>query len=78
MYNLERKCNQNGDTHITFFKIADDEDLLGVRMKSFVTMLKPVKLIINVRNAREVTMKLKSGYVVMYIMNGTIKNVFME
>ena len=24
--NLERKCSQNGDTYVNFFKIVDDED----------------------------------------------------
>ena len=33
-------------------------------MKSSVAMLKPVKVMMNVRNAREVTIKVKSGYVV--------------
>ena len=32
----------------------------------------------NVRNAREVTMKMiKSGYVVQYVINGTMKTVFL-
>ena len=44
-----------------FFKIADDEDSLSVRMKSLVTMLKPVNFMINVRNARKVTMNVKNG-----------------
>ena len=30
------------------------------------------------KNAREVTMKVKSGYVVQYIINGTMKTVFHE
>ena len=39
-------------------------------MKSFAAILKPVKVMTNERNAREVTMKIKSGYVVLYIING--------
>ena len=66
------------ETYINFFKIADDEDPLGVRIKSLVTLWKPVKLMINVRNARKVTMNVKSGYVVLYIISDTIKKVFME
>ena len=47
-------------------------------MKPSVAMLKPVKLMINVRNAREVTMEVKSGYVVQYVINGTMKTAFMS
>ena len=47
--------------------------LCGVRMKSLVTLWKPVKLMINVRNAWKVTMNVKSGYVVLYIINDTLK-----
>ena len=50
---------------------------MGVRMKSSVAMLKPVK-VMNVRNAREVTMKVKSGYVALYVINGTMKTVLMS
>ena len=31
MHTLEKKCSQNGDTYIFFFKIADDEDPFYVR-----------------------------------------------
>ena len=47
------------------------------RMKSSAAMLKPVKVMTNVRNAREVTMKMKSDYVVLYVINGTMKTLFM-
>ena len=51
---------------------------MAARMKSSVAILKPVKEIINVRNAREVTMKVKSGYVVQYVINGAMKTVFLS
>ena len=47
-------------------------------MKSSVTMLKPVKVMMNKRNAREVTMTMKSGYVTLYVINRSIKTVFMS
>ena len=47
-------------------------------MKSSVAMLKPVKVIMNVQNAREVATKVKSGYVIQYVINGTINTVFYE
>ena len=47
------------------------------RIKSSAAMLKPVKVMTNVRNAREVTMKMKSDYVVLYVINGTMKTLFM-
>ena len=34
-------------------------------------MLKPVKVMMNVRNARKVDMKVKSSYVALYVINGT-------
>ena len=49
---------------------------MGARMKSSVAMLKPVKVMTNVRNAREVTIKVKNGYVIQYGINGTMKTVF--
>ena len=51
---------------------------MGERMRSPETMLKPVKVMLNVRNHREVTMKVKSGYVALYVINGTMKSVFMS
>ena len=51
---------------------------MEARMKSSVAMLKPVTVMMNVQNAREVTMKVKSGYVVQYVINGTMKTVFDE
>ena len=50
----------------------------GATMKSSVTMLKTVKVMMNVQNAREVTMKVKSGYVVQYVINGTMKTAIYE
>ena len=44
---------------------------MGAKMKSSVAMLKPANVGMNVRNAREVTMKVKSGYAVQYAINGT-------
>ena len=77
VHKLERKCSQNGDTYINFFKIANDEDsftcsgmearmkspvaIMEARMKSPVAIMKLVKVMINVRNAREVRLKVKSG-----------------
>ena len=80
---LERKCCQNGNTNINLFKITDDEDPfhctgMGTRMKLSVVMLEPVKAMINMRNAREVTIKVKSGDVVQYVINGIMKTVFMS
>ena len=46
-------------------------------MRTSVTMLKPVKVMMNKRNAREVTMTMKSGYVALYVINRTMKIVFM-
>ena len=48
---------------------------MEARMKSSVAMLKPVKVMMN---AREVTMKVKSGYIVQYVISGTMKTVFDE
>ena len=50
---------------------------IGAIMKSSVAMLKPVKVMMNVRNTREVIMKVKNGYVVQYAINGTMKTVFL-
>ena len=44
-------------------------------MKSSANMLKPVRVMMNVRNTREVTVKVKSGYVVQYVINDTMKAV---
>ena len=51
---------------------------MGAKMKSSVAMLKPVKMMINVRNAMGVAMKVKSGYVVLHVINGTMKTAFYE
>ena len=47
-------------------------------MESSAAVLKPVKVMINVQNAREITMKEKSCYIVLYVINGTMKTVFMS
>ena len=75
IHKLERKCRQNGDTDIFFSKFPMLKILftcsgMVARMKSFAAILKPVKVMTNERNAREVIMKMKSGYVVLYIING--------
>ena len=51
---------------------------MGTRMKSFVAMLKPVKVMMNVQNGRKVTMMVRSGYIVQYVINGTMRTVFYE
>ena len=51
---------------------------MGARIKPPVAMLKPVKVMMNVRNATEVTLKVKSGYVVQCLINGTKKTFFMS
>ena len=77
IHKLERKCSQNGDTHPSFFsklpmmKILFTCSSIGAKVKSSVVMLKPVKVMTNVRNARKVAMKVKSGYVTLYTINGT-------
>ena len=76
IHKLERKCSQNGDTYINFFQTDDDEDSFHVqrywgKVKSFIAMLKQVKVMANVRNARKVPMRVKSGYVPLYVNNGT-------
>ena len=43
------------------------------RMKLSVAILKPVKVMMNKRNAKEVTMIIKSGYAALYVINGTMK-----
>ena len=48
------------------------------RMKSSAAMLRPVKVMINVQNTIEVRLKMRSGYVVQYLINGTMKTVFYE
>ena len=37
-----------------------------------------LKVMMNVHNVREVTMKVKSGYVALYVINGTMQNVFIS
>ena len=48
---------------------------MRARMKSSVAILKPEKVMMNMQNAREVAMKVKSGYVALYVINGTMKTV---
>ena len=45
---------------------------MRARIKSSVAMLKPVKAMMNVRNARIVTMKVKSGFVVQHVISGAM------
>ena len=47
-------------------------------MKLSVAMLKPLKVMMNVRNTREVPVKMESGYVALYVISGTMKTVFMS
>ena len=51
---------------------------LGARMKLSVAMLKPLKVMMNVRNTRKVPVKVESGYVALYVISGTMKTVFMS
>ena len=44
---------------------------IGGKVKLSVAMLKPVKAMKNVRNARKGSVKVKSGYVALYVINGT-------
>ena len=46
--------------------------------KSSVAILKPMKVIMKVSTAKKVTMQVNSGYVALYIVNGTMKTVFMS
>ena len=41
-------------------------------------MLKPMKVMMNMRNTMEVTMNVEIGYVVQYMINDTMKTVFYE
>ena len=50
---------------------------MGERMKSSVETSE-MKVMMNVQNARQVTMKVKSGYVAQYVINGTMKTTFYE
>ena len=61
-----------------FMKMLFPCSSMGARTKSSVAILKPVKVMMNVRNAREVKMKVKRGYVVQYVINVTMKTVFYE
>ena len=51
---------------------------MGGRKKSSVAMLKPMKVMMNIRNTMEVTMNVEIGYVVQYMINDTMKTVFYE
>ena len=80
IHKQERKCSQNGNI---FFKNANHEDPFQVQWfgrenEISVAMLKPVKVIMNVRNTRKVIMKVKSSYVAQYVINGIMKTVFYE
>ena len=84
IHKLERKCSQSGDNYIIFFSKSLKMDILfafsgmGAKMKSSVAMLKPVKMMINVQNAMGVAMNVKSGYIVLHVINGTMKTAFYE
>ena len=65
-------------SEMQFMKILFPCSGMGTRMKSSAAILKPVKMMINVQNAREVTVKVKSCYVVQYVVNGTMKTVLYE
>ena len=52
---------------------------MEARVKLSVAMLKPLKPVkMNVRNTREVPVKVESGYVALYVISGTMKTVFMS
>ena len=59
-------------------KILFPCSVMRARMKSSVTMLNLVKVKMNVRNTREVILKVKNGYVVQYVINGIMKIVCYE
>lgn len=46
--------------------------VMTAKMKSSVAMVKPVKVMMNVQNNREITMKVKSGYAEQYAINGRL------
>ena len=45
---------------------------MTAKIKSSVAMVKPVKVMMNVQNNREITMKVKSGYAEQYAINGRL------
>ena len=83
IYELDIKCSQNCEIYIDFSKIPMTKILftcsgLEARMKLSVAMLKPLKVMMNVRNTRKVPVKVESGYVALYVISGTMKTVFMS
>ena len=82
IYELDIKCTQNCEIYIDFSKIPMTKILftcsgMEARMK-LLKMLKPLKVMLNVRNTREVPVKVESGYVALYVISGTMKTVFMS
>ena len=82
IYELYIKCTQNCEIYIDFSKIPMTKILftcsgMEARMK-LLKMLKPLKVMMNVRNTREVPVKMESGYVALYVISGTMKTVFMS
>ena len=82
IYNLKRKCSQNGDNCISFFfKIVDNEDSFYMHWygcENEITMLKAVRVIMNERNGQELAMSMKRDHVSLYVVNGNMKIVFMS
>ena len=56
---------------LSMMKILFTCNGIGAKVKLSVAMLKPVKVMMNVQNARKAAMKVKSGYVTLYVINGT-------
>ena len=73
-----KECSQNGNTYIIFFKIAEEDPFHVLWYENETNGLKPMTQMMNVRNVREVTMKVKKGYVVLHVINGTITTWFYE
>ena len=52
---------------LPIMKILFTYSSMGARMKSSVTILKLVKVMMNVQSVGEVTVKVKSGYIALYV-----------
>ena len=66
-----------------FFKNLDHEDPFHVQWyegenEIICGHVETSKVMINVQNTIEVRLKMRSGYVVQYLINGTMKTVFYE
>ena len=48
---------------------------IEARMKSSVALLKSVKVMMNVQNARKATMRVNSGHAAQYVIHGTIETI---